>query len=752
MCLSKNLLELLKGQKYTECLFLLKETHCETFDVLIIESKVYKRRETKKVFWESDLAFYVIPLVLKSDNCIDLLHPYFTYKEPLNYSLLLKIWNQAPKLFITLFKRFQRFKYNTWLEGLKKMATSVISSKRLELNMLINEAKKIQALENSIPIGRNKDFKLLLNIPIDKILIGFCFAHGAMMESQEINGNNTRKKELDMAIVKTLDFLLKYLIKETQTYSLLFKNNITLQSEWEYFRPKHKSEIHKEVTYTNESTYTQIQKIIDNDINRQSKRYLISAYTSEMCFFDGFELSSIQYNDKHSLFKKDDGKSAYEECYFFMNTQAKTVGMKEGQFDSLSIAKALILEEFPNLSLVEQFLITQIANFEFYQIPLVVPETNIDFKLVLRLLKEFSHYKGPLSRIFHREINKKTTPENFDFKIYPDENVSVTLLNEPPNFFSQLLGSNEAISVFDYDNLLKKLSLYYNKSIAIIKENIDFLICDLNEIKKISEWLQRPFIKVNNKVFWLGRLLKDRRWDIILRSKLKEDKNYVEKSIHNAFVRRIDKSLERAAGKLFRDNNFLIDVGWKFPKPLNPRKEGGDIDVIAYKDKFLFVVQIKNSGYSDAIRQGSYIEDKQLLNQAAKQLDNSLNFISNNWNAVQKKFNFNHKAVDVTIFPLIITNVYNGDSKYFKSYSKISLFELYIIMNNAKKELYRSSLHLHTSDRANPGFNQAGFWSIFKNDFDLWDKKMILEPSIIIKCIENDSVWKDLEKLRNFKN
>jgi hypothetical protein len=739
---NEQLLQLLKDQEYNECLQLLKEKPCEDFAALVLESKVYEKGSLRKAFWDSALVNHTISLLLKSEDCMALLHPYFSFSTPTNPKLLLKIWKQDSELFITLFKRFQRFQHNTWIEAIENMSTSIVPSKQLAVENLIQEFIKIQTLENSITVEREADFQSLQKIPIDKVLIGFCFAHGAMMENQEINGNNTRKKELDMAIVTTLDLFLKHLKEHHLIHSLSFNDNQTLQKEWAHFRPKHKSETKKAITYKNDPIYSKIQRIIDQDIDRQSKRYYISAYTAEMCLPNGSNFLYAKYNDKHSSFKKDDSKSGYEELYFSMNAQATAAGMKEGQFDLLSVAK------LPKFSFIEQATMTQISNLEFYQIPLDVPKTNIDLKLALLHLTEFSRYKSPMSRIFHRNIDPS---KKVNWEINSGEQVSVTIINKPPKSFSQLFGGNEAISVFDYKKLLKVLRTYYNQPITIIKDNLDFLICDLNDSNKLSGWLQRPFIKIDDKVFWLGRLLKDRRWDIILRSKLKEDKTYVEKSVYNTLVKKIDKSLETATGKVFKDKGFSVDIGWEFPNPSDPKKEGGDIDVIAYKDKFLFVVQIKNGGHSNAIRQASYIEDKQLMNQAAKQLDKSLYFIHNNWSTVQEKFNFNHNKSDVTIFPLIVTNVYNGDYKTFKSYDKISLFELYIIMNNAKKGLYHSSSHLFTSDQNSPSFNPEALKVLLGSNFDLWNKETVLKPSTLIKCIQSDSVWKDLERIRNFK-
>lgn len=739
---NEQLLELLKNQAYDECLQLLKENSTEDFATLVLESKVYKKGKLKKAFWESELINHTIPLLLKSEDRIDLLHPYFSFKTPPNKKLLLKIWKQDSKLFVSLFKRFQRFQHNSWIDALENMSTSIVPTKQLAVENLIQEFKLVQDLENSIAVERTADFQSLTNIPIDKVLMGFCFAHAAMMESQEIIGDNTRKKELDMAIVTTLDLFLKYLKERPQTHSFSIKENQALQKEWEYFRPKHKSETYKVVTYENDPTYIKIQKVINKDISRQSKRYFISAYTAEMCSLNGSNYLFAKYNDKHSSFKKDDSKSGFEECYFFMNSLAKDAGIKEGQFDLLSITK------FPKISFVEQAVMTQVSNFNFYQIPLKIPNTDINLKLALLNLTEFSRYKSPMSRIFHRSIDPS---KKVNWEIKPDEYVPVTVINKPPQYFSQIFGGNEAISVFDYKSLLKSLRTYYKKPITIIKDNLDFLICDLNNPNKLSGWLQRPFIKVGDKVFWLGRLLKDRRWDIILRNKLKEDKTYAEAAVYNTLIQKIDYSLETATGKVFQDKHFSVDIGWEFSNPSDPKKEGGDIDVIAYKDKFLFVVQIKNSGHSNAIRQASYIEDKQLMNQAAKQLDKSLYFIHNNWSTVQEKFNFTHHKSEITIFPLIVTNVYNGDYKTFKSYDKISLFELYIIMNNAKKGLYHSLSHLFTSDRNSPSFNLTGIKILFDNDFDLWNKETVLNPSTIIKCIQSDSVWKDLELIKNFK-
>jgi len=70
-------------------------------------------------------------------------------------------------------------------------------------------------------------------------------------------------------------------------------------------------------------------------------------------------------------------------------------------------------------------------------------------------------------------------------------------------------------------------------------------------------------------------------------------------------------------------------------------------------------------------------------------------------------------------------------------------------MNNLKESLYHSVAHSHgITNINNPKYKSVA--SVLAGNLDLWGGKASITPQILIDCINNNSVWKELDEIRDF--
>ena len=175
---------------------------------------------------------------------------------------------------------------------------------------------------------------------------------------------------------------------------------------------------------------------------------------------------------------------------------------------------------------------TDLKVFEFYGIPknLELPPHRVDLEKVLSVLKHFSTYKG---------LPERTTSQGKTLFIH----------NKADEAFNQLFGTNESITMFEYNQLKKGITDYFNWPEMEVDFLLNFLTYDVNKDDPPRLWIQRPFLKINDQIIWLGTFLKDRRWNNILLNRIrKEYSNTIGSEIATNLIWK--KKLKRFLAKL----------------------------------------------------------------------------------------------------------------------------------------------------------------------------------------------------------
>ena len=197
---------------------------------------------------------------------------------------------------------------------------------------------------------------------------------------------------------------------------------------------------------------------------------------------------------------------------------------------------------------------------------------------------------------------------------------------------------------------------------------------------------------------------------------------------------------------MFKDSGFKTFRG-KY-------KEGnveGDIDTLAYKGNYLYVIEAKTSKKEENILAAYYAQNIRIEGTAILQLEKTMNYLKNNWNNFTEKESLPIKKNinDITIIPLIITNYFDSDLQIVSSH-KISLLELEIILKNNKKRLL--TVQSDTGDipidlfqkiinQNNPSFKDSEI--DFNKNYNLWNGDSIAGHELI-DIIKDNGIWKDL--------
>jgi hypothetical protein len=669
----------------------------EYYTALKINSKnLFKN----KAFWHSPVSILFIGQVIISPLKINFYQSYLSSNSNFSPRLtekLLELNTDDFKLFFKLNRCYDMPDFMHYLNELCK------KFKFFWLPLLLQELETVQKAESAIQMEESNETIKLLTIPFDKVLLGICGLHEHLMQSEYVTNNTDGQTMYDMAIVREANNIIRLFYSNSGLkIQINFSTSANLESEWDKMRPSHKYENRKEPHLDDDYKY--INQILNNRIDRQSTQYWINNYIAGFADFkDPFQISTLNYNETHKRYKINDYKSRFEELYF-LNTKDIT---------SKNVSHKASLDLF-----------------KFYDIPeITITSDGKQFHLdrAYKLLQDFSDYKSPLG---------------FNFSIHGND-MKKQPINESQKEFKASFGPHEHISYFQLDNLIVSISKYYEWPETETKELIDQLSIDLLNTQDPKDYLSNPFLKVNDTVYWLGRLNKKRRWDVILRNKLRFGHFLDEKSRQS-----IGKNLETSVSDLFES------VGYK-PLPKEFRDfflqsgEKGEMDYLGYKDGEVIIIEVKSGGIIEESDVSVQTETLRLEGEAAEQLEKDNKYLTEAWNAKLRSYFKTEKDYnDLTILSLIVTDFFEGDLRLYKSqYHKTTLLELDVILKNQKEQLIdMTGLFSSLINSNNPEYKKDKK----NNKWDLHNGKKNVSIEIIRNCLENNLIWRDLEEIKKF--
>lgn len=659
-----------------------------------------------KDFWHSTLSGNFLPEILASDEKEKFLEQYFSSDENCNPELNKRLSELETATFMRFFKIFglhRSVQFWNWVRD-NAGTNEVLLYLKAESAILLKSETAIKSQEAA-------DYNYLLRFPVDQVLFGFSLWHQYFLCSKEVMGNDGLLTSIEMALANEISDYLKYWVANNEKGIRVheFKNQDDLDRQWYYYSPRRLGDPPKPIDVPVPPAYQLILKIVDRIIDRRYRKSTIEQ-------IEGGLLSLVLENGKINTIETP----AFQEYW---------INDKKSQYEDIYTSKASDLLENLGKSRIENFaklfssIDSCLSHFDFYALPHKVTTheaTEIDFHKVFSLLKHFAEFKGPPRRNHIPAIGNLKEP-------------MVMIGNEGPPEFVKLFGPNSYFAIFDLNELVVKVSQYFIWTVEETNNILNFLSTDLDTGIIGQSWLGRPFIKHNGKYFWVGRFLRERKWERALEGRIRREK------FADTSVNQISSNFEARIGNLFREAGFKILVSKKFKSKNNV---SGDIDVLAYKNGFLFLIEAKNVLGVESFTHAQFIEALRFEGAAVYQLDKISNFIEEEWDKVREWLGLKESSVqEVTIAPLIVSSSFEGDLKVFKGYYKVSLLEIEVILKNNAEKLYPNLMvdlfHLSRNIN-NPKFKgKPGN----RKKIDLWKGAKTCSPEILIECIVTERVW-----------
>lgn len=654
--------------------------------------QLYKKQNKKSpflfsnpTFWKSNLPLFHLQEVLESELRSTFLEKYFSTDAHINDALNECLFHTSKDTFVQHTKLNRVFLMPGFRQSIRQLA-----DKNPALKPLVKEFENCAEEWRTIEDEEQKDNLLLFQLSLGEILIGFILYYQFVKRSPESLGNKSRQFEIENALNDELHRIF-VLFHQNPSIRFHYPTNSEMQRVFERYETPHPLLGKEGLVVPLDRIFQLIFDIAKRSINRTSRRNWIELY---QCGYADFETTilnpaPLKTNHQFQIFRKNDYKKGAEEFYF---SDFKIKKLHSSLSPKISIS-------------------TGINAMSFYGIPDEIIDKNItlDLKKVLLLLQHFSTYKGP--------------PERTIF-----EDKKFVIKNQADKRFRKLFGINESISLFDFGELKWNISVYFQWTEEETESILGFLTFDLTEEDIPKIWIQRPFLKINDQVIWLGVFLKDRRWSNILLNKVKSE------STLKPVVKTIAGNLEKQLEQLFQKAGFFTTQGFKYS---NKGKTLGDLDVVAFKDNHLFICEVKSGERSHDFSYAVHQETVKLEDKAAGQLQRALHHLPHYWPNLQPEMGIETQLEDLTVIPMIVTDIFEGDFRvYGTGIRKTSLLELDVLLNNKKRDLLEMYLFNLSMGNSNIPVN-----NILDTDWDLWEGESTLSVEMLLKKLDDGEVW-----------
>lgn len=469
-----------------------------------------------------------------------------------------------------------------------------------------------------------------------------------------------------------------------------------------------------------------IREVIDFYFCYLSTQYQIEKYLCGYADFetiDGLE-AELKTNKEFAIHWRNDKKSIFQETLALNKALAKITANS----NKVSLSRLRI----------EQPIESSIESWEYLCLPKHIKSNyeeekeDIDVEAVLKFLINFA-------------IDPTLEAYNFDS----------TDSKNTKDLYAKL---SPYILINGEEKLVQVTTTYYPWDRNTTESLLDFLTTDLNSPSTTIDILSRPLIKIGTQHIWLSSLMKDRRWDTLMHRRVAQESLFSHQ--------KQSADMEKGLAKSFLDAAFKAIPGWKY----NHGKEGGgEIDTLAFKDKTLFVLELKTSFLDEDLLTSNKYRELRFDFKASDQLSNHLEYIEGNFESFRSEIpelSIDCDWEELTITPLIVSNIFEFDDQLIsEQYRKISLFELQVILRN---DLY-DALHNRMGSYLPNGVGDTPVANIFQNYnqrnpqfkneqiapqdkayYNLWSSPDACSPQDILSAIEERKVWQGLDGMMKF--
>lgn len=695
-----------------------------------------KSKEKLISLWNSEVFNNHFDFIINSALKEVFLLSLFSNKEFINKGIIDLLIKKHPKTFIKYAKLSKSFLKEEFLNAFSCINSNnpIIKNTFYEFNFLNTQNKKWNDKEHELINSIN-------DIPVENILIQACsnleiFKMANYSHYSNISALISFRSNL---IISLNTILSKIDFSEQQS------NYINCDHIYRYYKsqlpPKKSSQDVMNCNYSPIENISHEKKLIRNLFtfleNKQSFEYLVDNYAVNFAEFSSIEnkQAELTQNNNYSLYRINLKKYTYSES-LFINSGAELIKQPNHLYNINS----------------------SLAYWDYLKLPktIIFNQSEIKIENILHVLSAFSSWLSPLKRkVFADKTSNKVQ------KVILQSKVPV-----PKKFSTKF--DKEYLNIFDYKKLCYKLSNYFKWNIQNTKNIIDYLSVDLINKKansKVNGHLN-PFLKIHDRVFFLTNMLEDTKWEVFLHKRLVQ-----EKLDHTSQSAKIESSLSSD----FQNAGFKACASHKYIHLTKSGKRSGEIDVLAYKDGVLFVIEQKTTYVEENLSHSAFYYSKVVEGKAISQLKASIEYINSQFQEIKDiaELSIDRDIKDIKIIPLVVSNIFDYDGAIDNNIYKISDFTLKIILNNSLEDLMTikvsnflttgdnnfdntriSLLHNDIFNNANnPNFNANAVKSILDNiNYNLWANTEYCHPEDIIFAIKENKVWDFLNNAWDFNS
>ena len=294
-----------------------------------------------------------------------------------------------------------------------------------------------------------------------------------------------------------------------------------------------------------------------------------------------------------------------------------------------------------------------------------------------------------------------------------------------------------------------------NATAEQVKAGLDFFVLDLDKVNNITEinLATHPIIKLGDLCYSVSSIMASTSISFTILNRLLPNNKRKERNQET-------KEMANNLAKLFKERGFIAAAEIDIKKGKQPIT---DIDCAAYKDGVLFLIELKSTYIRTDLKEA--LDNENAMNKAGEQLEKIEDYVKENFHVIKSKLGMDWKIPleEVQIYPLIISTSFEQDYQYFNGYKKISLMELFIILNNEKSLLFQTDIfRVGMFEKYFPDFDihQLTSFPLDKKAIQAMAEKMDIfnpyetslypkggncSPKYIIEAIEKDKVWDFLD-------
>lgn len=717
----KNSLEAINNLTFKEILIFLKSTRS-------FHKNDRYHIEKQFAIWNSELVVSHFKQLMESDLKEDILFSFFSTPKHFNPSFFKLLITNKPDLFIKFSKLSKSF-LNDEFYSLYKSYLS--RNQNIKLKTIFKEFDFFYKKNLDLEIKKNNLLKTLKHVSIEDILIQTC----SLLEIE---------KRTNFEHIENSSYLVQFRVSIVEILNCILSEKIKSQNKERYSSVQQfNSKLKKELPPINPAK-SAIKNIYSPHVKISNQKYKVILSIQELFHHVSFRNSLDKYSSNLLDFESINDNTAVliqnNECI------KHRINMKKYNYSDIYFEN----KEVDNQQAHNEYNITKRALNYWKDLRLPYTHKDISIKKSLLILHTFSSWIIPKKRNI----------------LYNDEELMVLHYSKiiTPKEFEEIFYRNY-MHAYSFEDLCKKISTYFNWDFSEVEKIVNFLSTDIlnfSENKEI-DLCSNPFIRIGNQIFWMTNLFEDFKWEIHLHKRIVK-----ENICHNKQTTEQEKDLCNC----FINANFNSVSNHKYKLVSDSGTISGEIDTLAYKNKHLFVIEMKTTYVDEEVNTKAINHSKTIEGKAKYQLNNGIKYIRNNFKDIKdiKKLNIDCELSDIKIIPLIVSNIFDYEGQILENGTyRISYLTLKIILNNDLSDMmftnneyskylnldpnmFNSLKNIHFGNTCNPNLNLDNYkFPNSEKECNLWKNPKECSPNDIIDAIKQNKVWEFVNKIWNFK-